>query len=133
MSYKSDLKDKEWDLIKNFFKKKDNRGCKPIHSKRKIVDGILYVVKGGIQWHMLPKDFPPYKTVYDYFSQWNKSGLWDEILTFLNNKTREKQKGTPKPSYGIIDSQSAKNVYSNQEQGFDGHKKNKRTEATHCR
>lgn len=76
---------------------------------------------------MLPKDFPPHKTVYDYFSIWSKSGLWNEVLDFLNGKVREKEGREPEPSYGIIDSQSVKNQYSNQEQGFDGNKKNQRT------
>ena len=127
MSYASDLKNEEWELIQGFFKRKDPRGRKEKHSKRSIVNAILYVIKGGIQWYMLPNDFPPYKTVYDYFSQWNKSGLWDEILNFLNKRSREKQGRKPDPSYGIIDSQSAKNVYSNEEQGFDGNKKNQGT------
>lgn len=131
MSYISDIKDKEWKLIQDYFKRKDPRGRKEKHSKRTILNAILYVVKGGIQWNMLPKDFPPYKTVYDYFSIWNKSGLWDKILTDLNRKVREKLARKPQPSYGIIDSQSVKNVYSNEEQGFDGNKKNKGTQTTH--
>lgn len=125
MSYKTDLKDEEWELIKDFFEKKDPRGRKPIHTKRIIVDAIMYVVKGGIQWDMLPNDFPPHKTVYDYFSTWSKSGLWDKILTFLNKRARKKQGRNEDPSYGIIDSQSVKTQYTKEEQGFDGNKKNK--------
>jgi transposase len=34
--------------------------------------GMLYVLKGGIQWRMLPKDYPKWSTVYSYFSQWGK-------------------------------------------------------------
>ncbi|WP_052046271.1 IS5 family transposase [Candidatus Paracaedibacter symbiosus] len=65
--YPSDLTDKEWDLIKDYFKPKDPRGCKPKYNKRLIVNTIFYLNKGGIQWRMLPKDYPPWKTVYDYF------------------------------------------------------------------
>jgi putative transposase len=47
------------------------------------VDAILYVLRGGIQWRMMPKDFPPWKTVYDHFSKWNKRGTWEKCLDQL--------------------------------------------------
>ncbi len=69
--YPSDLTNKEWNLIKDYFTPKDSRGCKPKHDKRTIVNAIFYLNKGGIQWRMLPKDFPPWKTVYDYFRSYS--------------------------------------------------------------
>lgn len=59
MSYPSDLRDKEWELIGRHFQPKDRRGNTSKHPRRRIVDAILYVVKTGVQWRMLPKDFPP--------------------------------------------------------------------------
>ena len=66
--YQSDLSNKEWALIEHHFKPEDPRGSAHKHSKKLIVDAILYVVKGGITWRMLPNDFPSWKTVYDHFS-----------------------------------------------------------------
>ncbi len=63
--YSSDLIDKEWEGVKHFFERSDPRGNKGYHDKRDIVNGIFYVIKGGIQWEMLPNDFSPYKTVYE--------------------------------------------------------------------
>ena len=57
--YDSDLTDSGWELVEHFFDKKDNRGTKPTHKRRDIVNALLYVVKSGIQWRMLPKDFAP--------------------------------------------------------------------------
>ncbi|WP_406722043.1 transposase [Wolbachia endosymbiont (group A) of Sphecodes monilicornis] len=37
------------------------------HNIRTIINAIRYIMRGGCQWRMLPKDFPPWKTVYDYF------------------------------------------------------------------
>ena len=34
---------------------------------REVVNAVFYVLRGGCQWRLLPKDFPPYQTVYDYF------------------------------------------------------------------
>ena len=65
MSYESDLSDKEWDLIKNDFEPTSKRGNAHKHPQKSIMDAILSVLRGGIQWRMMPKDFPPSKTVYD--------------------------------------------------------------------
>ncbi len=71
--YSSDLIDKEWEGVKHFFERPDPRGNKGYHDKRDIVNGIFYVIKGGIQWEMLPNDFPPYKTVYEKILFRNRS------------------------------------------------------------
>ena len=92
MRYKSDLSDKEWEIVKNFFKKRDNRGVEAKHEKRDIVDAILYVVKTGCQWSMLPNDYPNYKTVHDYFINWSRDGVWEEALDELNKVHRKKKR-----------------------------------------
>jgi transposase len=91
--YPSDLTDAEWKRIAHHFRPKDRRGSGCKHEKKRIVDAILYVVKGGIQWRMLPKDFPPWKTVYDHFSKWNKRGVWEAALDALNRLHRKKSQG----------------------------------------
>lgn len=88
MSYPSDLKDHEWQKIAAYFEPKDTRGRKAKHSKKMIVNAILYVVKSGCQWRMLPSDFPSWKTVYDHFSRWNKRGVWEQALDALNTRHR---------------------------------------------
>jgi putative transposase len=90
--YPSSLKDKEWERIKGYFEPEDKRGRKAIHSKKQVVDGILYITKSGCQWRMLPKDFPPWKTVYDHFSRWNKRGVWEAALDEVNKQHRRQKK-----------------------------------------
>jgi putative transposase len=121
--YDSDLSDEEWALIEHHFKPKDRRGNTHKHSKKLIVDAILYVVKGGITWRLLPNDFPPWKTVYDHFSHWNKKGTWTVALDEVTQLHRQKEGREPTPSYGIIDSQSIKTQYHSEQRGIDGHKK----------
>ena len=91
--------------------------------KKQIVNAIFYLVKGGITWRLLPNDFPPWQTVYDHFSRWNKSGVWESILALLNQIRREKVGRKAAPSYGIIDAQSVKTQYASEERGIDGGKK----------
>jgi len=92
------------------------------HGRRSIVNPIFYVTKSGCQWRMLPKDFPSWQTVYDYFKQWCTTGIWETVLDALNKKSRLKQGRQAFPSYGIVDSQSAKTQYNSDELGIDGGK-----------
>jgi putative transposase len=123
MGYSSDLGDEEWTLIKGYFQPKSNRGSSHKHDKKQIVNAILYLVKGGITWRLLPNDFPPWQTVYDHFSRWNKSGVWENMLALLNQIRRKKAGRKASPSYGIIDAQSVKTQYASEERGIDGGKK----------
>jgi len=131
MGYPSDLTDHDWEIIKGYFDRPDPRGAVSKHSKRSIVNAILYITRGGIQWRMLPKDFPPWPTVYDHYRQWCLRGVWKTVLEHLNELHRRKLGRNEKPSYGIIDSQSAKTQYASEDRGYDGGKKNKRKEKTH--
>jgi putative transposase len=124
--YPSDLSDQQWDLIAHFFDRPDPRGNPGKFEKREIVNAILYVLKGGISWRMMPHDFPPWDTVYDHFRRWNDRGVWEQALADLNKKARRKQGKEQTPSYCLIDSQSVKTVYASDERGIDGGKKGQR-------
>jgi putative transposase len=123
MGYPSDLTDAEWALIEHYFQPRDRRGSASLHPRKRIVDAIFYVVKSGCQWRMLPNDFPPWQTVYDHFSRWNKRGVWEAALNQLNALHRQNNGRSASPSYGIIDSQSVKTEYASEERGIDGGKK----------
>ena len=94
MSYPSDLPAAHWEQIDHHFQPRDRRGSGHKHPKKQIVDGILYVVRTGCQWRQLPTDFPPWKTVYDHFRNWNLRGVWERALseiTVLQRKKRPKR------------------------------------------
>ncbi len=98
MGYPSDLSDAEWALIEHHFLPKDRRGSASKHARKRTVDAVLYVVEGGIKWRMLPKDFPPWQTVYDHFSRWNKAGVWEAALDAINALHRKKRTGHARPA-----------------------------------
>ena len=125
MIYPSDLKDREWILVESYFNQRRVFGRPLKHKRRSIVDAIFYITRSGCQWRMLPKDYPPWQTVYDYFKQWCEDGTWEKVLDILNEKDRVRQGRQAKPSYGVIDSQSAKTQYNSDERGIDGGKKSK--------
>jgi len=118
-NYPSDLTDNEWEMIQSFFPV----GNKSEHHKRSLVNAVFYIDKTGCQWRMLPHDYPPYVAVWSFYHRARDSGLWEKIMDTLVQKTREKAGRKATPSYGIIDSQSAKTVAASEERGIDGGKK----------
>ena len=126
--YPSDLSDAEWQLIEPFFRRPDPRGNQGKHAKRDIINAILYVVYGGIQWRMLPKEFPPWgvpSTII--FVGSTQRGVWQQALDALTQQSRRRQGRHVHPSHAIVDSQSVKTQYASDERGIDGGKKNQRT------
>jgi putative transposase len=107
-SYPSDLSDKEWEILSAYFPAY-NGFCRPrIHSIRSIINGIRYVLRSGCQWRMLPKDYPPWKTVYDYYRTWRLDGTWDRVHDALRATVREQAGKNAIPTVAIIDSRSVK-------------------------
>jgi len=122
MGYSTDLTDKQWEIIEAIFK--SNKGQHFVeHSKRDLINAVLYLVKTGCQWRLLPNDFPPHDAVWSFYRRAAKSGKWEKAMDCLVKKTREKAGRSPKPSYGIIDSQSVKTTSASEDIGIDGGKK----------
>ena len=107
-AYSSDLSDGEWSILEHLVPAPLPGGRPARWSRREIVNAILYVLRTGCQWHLLPHDFPPYKTVYDYYRQWRRRKLWEVINTTLREKLRIQLGRDAQPSAAIIDSQSVK-------------------------
>ena len=85
------------------------RGGRPEHyPKQEILNGILYIVRGGCAWRLLPHDFPPWQIVYHYFWIWRQDGTWPLMHDRLRGDVRVATGKHRQPSAGIIDSQSVK-------------------------
>jgi len=106
--YTSDLKDEEWALIEPLLPQhRDQRGAKTLHTRRELFNAMFYVIRQGITWEALAHDFPPYKTVYDYFYKLNRREIWPKILDQLRQKARVEAGREAEPSIVVLDSQSA--------------------------
>lgn len=124
--YPSDLTEAEWESIRHHFEYSNGYGNRAIHTRRALINGILYVAKSGCQWRMLPKDFPPWKTVYGYFRRLSQIGIWEKVLADLVKKKRLQEGRNEHPSLLIIDAQSIKTSGKGEQRGYDGGKKSKR-------
>jgi putative transposase len=107
-NYPSDLSNLEWEQIRGFFESDYKTGRRPKHDKRQIVNAIFYVSRTGCQWTYLPKDFPPWRTVYTYFWTWQKQGLFENLHDELRRLIRTLLGRNEEPSAAIVDSQSTK-------------------------
>ena len=124
--YPTDLSDAEWACLKPYLPvpKKRGRGRPKVHSPRKILNAVFYLLKSGCPWRLLPRDFPPWKTVYHWFRKWRIDGTFERLNLALRERLRTQLGRNPQPSAAIVDSQSAKTSgVGGEQRGYDGGKK----------
>ena len=107
-AYPTDLTDAQWGLLEPLLPTVSLRGHPRTVHLREVVNGILYVLRGGISWRMMPHDLPPWGTVWWYFRKWRKDGTWERVLEALRPVVRESEGRDATPSGAIIDSQSVR-------------------------
>ncbi len=120
--YSSDLTNKQWQSVRQLLPPPTRRG-RPQIDRRRIVNAILYLVRTGCQWRMLPKDFPNWNTVYGVFRRWRDDGTWQRIHDRLREKVRKAAGKKSTPTAAIVDSQSIRTAEGGEERGYDAGKK----------
>lgn len=97
--YPTDLNDTQWTKIRPYLPAEAKTGRPREHG-----------------WRMLPRDLPPWKTVYHYFWLWRTDGTWERLNRLLREKVRLQFGKKRRPSAAILDSQSIQTS----EGGLDG-------------
>jgi transposase len=125
----SSVTDSQWAVLEPLLPPPGNiagRGGRPEkHPRRLVLDAIFYLVRGGISWAALPRDFPPHQTVYGIFGRWARGGVWQQLHDALRDLVRVYEGRDPVPSAAIIDSQSVRgaDTVPGASRGYDAGKK----------
>ena len=120
--YPTDLTDEEWVWIAPMLPPGARTGRPPGVDLREVLNAIRYLARAGCGWRMLPKDFPPWQTVYWWFRRFVRRFMFHTIHDMALMLDREMQGREASPSGGIIDSQSVK-APGAKTRGYDAGKK----------
>jgi transposase len=120
--YDSNLTDAQWKYLQPMLPKPKPRG-RPPTDRRCVIDAILYVARGGIQWRLLPTDFPPWQTVYHIFRRWTLNHTWAGLNDALRTCVRATEGKDARPTAAILDSQSVKSDPHGGAVGYDAGKR----------
>ncbi len=121
--YPSDLTDGQWNEIKEMVPSPKTGGRPPKHTRRVIVNAILYLKKTGCQWRQLPNDYPPDQTVFHSFALWSRLNIWKHIHDRIRERVRCLAGRKPAPTAALLDSQSVKHADQSESIGYDAGKK----------
>ena len=125
----SSITDAQWAVLEPLLPAPGNTrgrgGRREKHPRRLVLDAIFYLVRGGIAWAQLPREFPPHQTVYGAFRRWVRDGSWQRIHDALRDLVRVCEGRDPAPTAAIIDSQSVRgaDTVPGSTRGYDAGKK----------
>jgi putative transposase len=107
-AYPTDLTDAQWARIAPLIPPAQPGGRHRTVDMREVVNGLLYLLRSGCAWRLLPHDLPPWGTVHCYYRRWRLDGTWPRIHDALRAQVRVAAGREPSPSAAILDSQSVK-------------------------
>jgi putative transposase len=120
--YDTDLTDEQFVLVEPFLPHPKKMG-RPPADLRAVLNAILYLVRTGCQWRLLPHDFPPWSTVHTWYRRFRKDGTWERLHEALRQQVRIDAGRHPGPRSSAADSQSVKTTPQGGAKGFDSGKK----------
>jgi len=100
--YPTDLSDAEWARLKPHLSasEKGGRGRPRVHSLRGILNAVFYLLKSSCPWRLLPRDFPPWKSVYHWFKKWRIDGTFERLNAVLPEHLRRRLMRNLQPEKG---------------------------------
>ncbi len=122
--YPSDLSDEEWAILEPLLGRSARRGRPPKWPARRVADAVFYLLRSGCAWRMLPREYPPWQTVYYHFRRWRLDGRLRRAHGAIRAEIRARDGRPRDPSAAAIDSQVVKTGRSGgPERGYDGAKR----------
>lgn len=122
--FATDLTEAQWKYIRRLLPRPARTG-RPRTPHRVVINALLYLAKAGCHWHLLPFNFPPYKTIFHIFKQWTTNGVLAAIHDRLRAYARRQAGRRCRPTAAILDSQTVRSAGLAAEVGYDAGKKTK--------
>lgn len=129
LKYPSDITREQFEPIRELLESAKKRTKPRTVDLWEVFNGVLYVLKTGCQWRSLPKEYPKWRTVYDYFSKWKEANsetdksILQEVLKKLVSEERVNRGRSSTTTFLIVDAQSVKNADTAEAKGYDAGKK----------
>ena len=124
--YVSDVSDEEWAFVAPYLTLMDEQAPQRRHDLRDVFNGLRYIVRGGLQWRLMPHDLPPWDIVYQQTRRWLDAGCFETIVHDLRVLVRLGAGRAPMPTAAILDSRTLQSTpESGGRAGYDGAKRRK--------
>ena len=79
------LSEDEWSRIEPYLPR-GRRGAHRVDDRR-VISGIVHMLKTGARWRDCPPEYGPYTTIYNRFNRWSKQGVWEDIFYALTGRS----------------------------------------------
>jgi putative transposase len=98
--YPTDLTDAQWRTLAPLIPQPKPGGRPAVHDRRELLNAMLYWLRAGCAWRLLPHEFPPWQTVSHYRQAWHRQDRWERLLGVLRAQERIRQGHPPTPAQG---------------------------------
>lgn len=124
--YPTDVSDEEWAFVVPYLTLMDEAAPQRRHELREVFNGLRFVVRGGLQWRLMPHDLPPWWVVYQQTRRWLAAGVFEMMVQDLRELLRLGAGRAPQPTAVILDSRTLQSTpESGARAGYDGAKRKK--------
>ena len=124
--YPSDVSDDEWAFVAPYLPLMTEEAPQRRHDLREVCNGLRFIVRGGVQWRLMPHDLPPWPAVYQQTRRWMAAGVFAAIVHDLRELLRLLPGRAPAPTAAILDSRTLQSTpESGAWAGYDGAKHKK--------
>jgi len=116
--YSCCLTDEQWQVIEPLLPVA-RRGRPRVHSLRRVLDTIWYVLRTGCAWRLIPNDLVAWYAAYRCFRSWTRQGVWADIHDALRDQVRTAAGRNPAPTAAVLDSQTVQSSEGGEQIGWD--------------
>ena len=124
--YPTDVTDEEWAFVAPYLTLLDPQAPQRRHDLREVFNALLWIVRAGSAWRMLPTNFPPWAAVHQQTQRWIAAGCFEAMVHDLRALLRVAEGREPDPTAVILDGRTLRSTpESGHRAGYDGHKRTK--------